>query len=29
VHLFATRARDVTRALKNSAKRGVTLYEEP
>jgi aminoglycoside 3-N-acetyltransferase len=29
VHLFATRARDVTRALENSAKRGVTLYEEP
>jgi aminoglycoside 3-N-acetyltransferase len=29
VHLFATRARDVTRALKDSAKRGVTLYEEP
>ena len=29
VHLFATGARDVTRALKNSAKRGVTLYEEP
>jgi aminoglycoside 3-N-acetyltransferase len=29
VHLFATRARDVTQALKNAAKRGVTLYEEP
>jgi hypothetical protein len=27
--MFATRARDVTEALKNAAKRGVTLYEEP
>ena len=29
VHMFATRARDVTEALKNATKRGVTLYEEP
>ena len=29
VHLFATRAADVTEALKNAAERGVTLYERP
>jgi aminoglycoside 3-N-acetyltransferase len=29
VRLFATRARDVTAALKNAAERGVTLYEKP
>jgi hypothetical protein len=29
VHLFATRARDVTEALNNAAKRGVTLYDQP
>ena len=29
VPLFATRARDVTEALLNTAKRGVTLYERP
>jgi aminoglycoside 3-N-acetyltransferase len=29
VPLFATRARDVTEALLNAAKRGVTLYEKP
>ncbi len=29
VRLFATRARDVTEALKDAAKRGVTLYEKP
>ena len=29
VPLFATRARDVTEALQNAAKRGVTLYERP
>jgi aminoglycoside 3-N-acetyltransferase len=29
VRLFATRARDVTEALKDAARRGITLYEEP
>jgi aminoglycoside 3-N-acetyltransferase len=29
VHLFATRARDVTKALRNAAERGITLYERP
>jgi aminoglycoside 3-N-acetyltransferase len=29
VRLFATRARDVTEALKNAARCGVTLYEQP
>ncbi len=29
VQLFATRARDVTAALRDAANRGVTLYEEP
>jgi aminoglycoside N3'-acetyltransferase len=29
VPLFSTRARDVTEALLDAAKRGVTLYEEP
>jgi aminoglycoside N3'-acetyltransferase len=29
VSLFATRARDVTEALLDAAKRGVTLYEKP
>ena len=29
VRLFATRARDVTEALRNAAERGITLYEQP
>ena len=29
VRLFATKARDVTEALKDAAKQGVTLYERP
>ena len=29
VSLFATRARDVTQALLDAAKRGITLYEKP
>ena len=29
VHFFAARAADVTRALKNAAERGVTLYDRP
>ena len=29
VPLFATRAHDVTEALQDAAKRGVTLYEKP
>jgi aminoglycoside 3-N-acetyltransferase len=29
VHLFAARAADVTKALKNAAERGITLYEQP
>ena len=29
VHLFAARAAEVTRALKNAAERGVTLYDRP
>jgi len=29
VHLYATKALDVTAALKDAAERGVTLYEKP
>jgi len=29
VHFFAARAAEVTRALKNAAERGVTLYDRP